>query len=221
VQELKQTLFSHVQNTEIGVRIVKLLLAEGTPPHFETELWDFKRKAPALPEKSSQDEKDTHTLEIFELIKDIVSFHNSYGGYIVFGIEDKGADRIVGCAKVLDCGDLKQRIFAYTGRDVEIYFDSISGDKSGVGKPLGVLLISRRRTGDTPVKFTRNAKQSPQGKRAFAKDTVYVRIGDKCIPAHDDAGGWEFTFSDRSFNTLPSSIKNYKRHQTCLHAIQT
>lgn len=29
MQELKQTLFSHVQNTEIGVRIVKLLLAEG------------------------------------------------------------------------------------------------------------------------------------------------------------------------------------------------
>lgn len=210
VQELKETLFSHVQNTEVGVRIVKLLMAEGSPPHFETELWDYKRKAPQLPEKSTQEQKDAHTLEIFELIKDIVSFHNSYGGYIVFGIEDKGADRVIGCTNVPDCGDLMNRISAHTGRDVKIYFDSISGDKSGVGKSLGVLLITRRRTGDTPVKFVKNAKLSPQGKRAFAKDTVYVRIGDKCIPAHDDAGGWEFVFSDRTLSTLPSSGKNYR-----------
>jgi len=210
VQELKQTLFSHVQNTEIGPKVVKLLMAEGNPPHFETELWDFKRKAPELPEKSSQQEKDAHTSEVFELIKDIVSFHNSYGGYIVFGIEDKGPDRIVGCVNVLDCGDLKQRIFAYTGHNIDIYFDCISEENSGVGKPLGVLLVTRRRTGDTPVKFTKSAKESAQGKRAFAKDTVYVRIGDKCIPAHEDAGGWEFIFSDRSFNTAPSNIKNYQ-----------
>lgn len=53
VQELKQALFTHVQNTEIGAKVVKLLMAEGNPPHFETELWDFKRKAPELPVKSS------------------------------------------------------------------------------------------------------------------------------------------------------------------------
>ncbi|UWR43297.1 putative DNA binding domain-containing protein (plasmid) [Phaeobacter inhibens] len=210
VQELKQTLFSHVQNTEIGIKVLKLLFTEGAPPHFETELWDFKRKAPELPEKSSQQEKDAHSSEVFELIKDIVSFHNSYGGYIVFGIEDKGSERIVGCSNVLDCGDLKQRIFAYTGREIEIYFDSISADKSGVGKPVGVLLITRRRTGETPVKFSKNAKQSPQGKRAFSKDTVYVRSGDKCIPAHDDVGAWEFLFSDRSFNATSSNGRNYQ-----------
>lgn len=210
VQEIKRELFSYVQNTEIGAKIVNLLMSEGDLPNFETELWDFKRKAPESPTKSSKEEKDSHTSEIFELMKDIVSFHNSYGGYIIFGVDDKGADRIVGCENSLDCGDLKQRIFAYTGRDIEIYFDRIGADKSDAGKSLGILLISRRRTGEAPVNFTRNAKQSPQGKQAFSKDTVYVRIEDKCLPAHNDAKAWEFLFSERNLCTPFSKVRSYQ-----------
>lgn len=182
---------------------MNLLLDGGSPPSFETELWDFKRKAPELPKKSTQSEKDAHSLEVMELIKDIVAFHNSYGGYIVFGIEDKGSERVAGCSNVIDCGDIKQRIRAHTDGQVEIYFELIDAESTCVGKPLGLLLVTRRRRGDPPVKFTKNPKQKPDGSRAFTRDSVYVRIGDKCLPASTSAEAWEFLFSDRLLSAAP------------------
>ena len=114
-------IFQLVRNTDLSVEVVKALLPEGVPLAFETELWDFKRKPPALGEKPDAEARKTHKLETHELIKDVVSFYNSYGGYIVFGVEDAGENRILGCDFTLDLGDISKRIKSHTGRDIELY----------------------------------------------------------------------------------------------------
>ena len=52
----------------------------------ENSLWDFKLKSNAVISLQRTDEHKDSTIEI---TKDIVSFHNTNGGYLIFGIDDK------------------------------------------------------------------------------------------------------------------------------------
>ncbi|WP_417809719.1 RNA-binding domain-containing protein [Thioclava sp.] len=200
IDEIKDQLFRRILESEIGPEITDMLVPNGKPYSFETELWDYKRKAPQLPEKPNDDDRNIFDQEVHELIKDIVSFHNSYGGYLIFGIEDTGAERLCGCDAEIDCGDISQRILARSGSQIELYTDNIEIECNSGKIQLLAMLIPRRSTNAPPVKFK---KASPEfnGKRAYQKDTVYVRVGDKCRPASNSAEDWKFLFSDRKLNT--------------------
>jgi predicted HTH transcriptional regulator len=94
--------------------VLKVLLPYGAPHQFESELWDYKEKLPTLPSKASDDDQKKYKAEIGDVIKDIVAFHNSYGGYIVFGVANKGKNRVRGCDFDFDIGDLNKRVQGYT-----------------------------------------------------------------------------------------------------------
>jgi hypothetical protein len=55
-------------------------------------------------------------------MKDVVSFHNSYGGFLISGVDDKSRS-ILGDDYTLDVDDLKKRTAAVTGVDVELRFE--------------------------------------------------------------------------------------------------
>src|ERR1700740_1500706 len=94
--------------------VLNALLPRGRPHDFESELWDFKERLSVLPDRPTDDEKKVHKGEIGELLKDALAFHNAYGGYIVFGVTDKGRHRLVGCEADFDCGDFNKRLHAFT-----------------------------------------------------------------------------------------------------------
>lgn len=205
-ENIKFELFKLIRNTEIGPEIVKNLFPEGVPLSFETELWDFKRKPPALGKKPDTEARECHKLETHELIKDIVSFYNSYGGYILFGVEDAGEDRVLGCNLTLDLGDISKRIKSHTGRDIELYQNTLTVGELNIL----VLLVPRRRKLEDPVKFLKQGPSTSQKKPAYQKGATYIRRLDECRPAENSAEDWAFLFSDRIFSlTVQSTPKEF------------
>jgi len=205
IDKLNNELFHLVQSSEISEDVLDSLIPDGEPHSFEGNLWDYKRKSPSLSERPSDAERTLFTYQIHEMIKDIISFHNAYGGYILFGVEDKGTEKLIGCTNELDCGDLKKRIKACTKRDVDIFFKTMSLEKyDRPNKKIGVLLISRRRRHTDPVKFVKAGPRNSKNKRPYQKDKVYVRINDECRPADSTHEDWKFLFSDRIFDRKKS-----------------
>ncbi|TRA99917.1 helix-turn-helix domain-containing protein [Rhizobium rhizogenes] len=49
-------------------------------------------------------------METSEIIKDAVAFHNAFGGYIVFGVADKGKSRLRGVDNDFNCADFNNRL---------------------------------------------------------------------------------------------------------------
>lgn len=192
-EDIKRKVYQFITNTELGDEVTKLLLPNSVPLSFETELWDFKRKSPALGEKPDEETRELHKLETHELIKDIASFHNSYGGYIVFGVEDTGGNRVVGCNSPLDLGDISKRFKSYTGRNIELFQNTL---KIG-GQNILLMLIPRRKTSDDPVQFLKIGPSSTKKKAAYQKGSIYIRRLDECRPAASTAEDWAFLFSDR------------------------
>jgi hypothetical protein len=94
--------------------VLRSVLPGGQPHSFESQLWDYKEKLPVIPEKPTEEEKTRYKAELGELTKDVVAFHNAYGGYILFGITDKGRNRVCGCSTEFDCGDFNRRLQSYT-----------------------------------------------------------------------------------------------------------
>ncbi|WP_322866555.1 RNA-binding domain-containing protein [Aquicoccus sp. G2-2] len=195
-EKVKLELSQLIRSTEIGVEVAKSLFPEGVPLSFETELWDFKRKPPALGEKPDAEARETHKLETHELIKDIVSFYNSYGGYIIFGVEDAGENRVLGCDLTLDLGDISKRIKSHTGQVIELYQNTLKvGERN-----ILVLLVPRRRKSEAPVKFIKQGPSTPKRGPAYKKGSTYIRKLDECRPAENSAEDWALLFSDRVFS---------------------
>lgn len=167
-ENIKRKAFQFVKDSDVGSGVVELLLPKGVPLSVETELWDFKRKPPLLGEKPNDEARELHKLEIHELIKDIASFHNSFGGYIVFGIEDSGEHRVVGCDSTLDLGDISKRFKSHTARDIELFQNTLLVD----GKHILLLLIPRRRRSEEPIQFVKTGPRTG----SLRSQTKYIII---------------------------------------------
>ncbi|MDA7425713.1 RNA-binding domain-containing protein [Thalassococcus lentus] len=192
-EDIKRKAFRFVRDTELGPVVLDLLIPQCVPLSFETELWDFKRKPPLLDEHPDVAARDLHKLEIHELIKDIASFHNSFGGYIVFGVEDSGAERVVGCSATLDLGDISKRFKSHTGRDIELFQNTLQvGEKNVL-----LLLVPRRKRSEEPIQFLKTGPSSETKKAAYQKGSIYIRRLDECRPAANSSEDWAFLFSDR------------------------
>lgn len=193
--------------------VVLAVLRNGQPYDFETVVWDYKEKVPALPERPSEEERDKHKAELGDIIKDVVAFHNSFGGYIIFGIADKGKDRIKSCNAVLDCGDLNKRIHSYTETNIECTFQMVPVSDGPDAVSIGLLHVPRRPTGAPPVRFRKKGPTKPNGGRCFAEET-YVRFRDECRPATATSEDWQFLHSDRS---PPDVSTAFKRREVQSH----
>ena len=79
-----------IEMEDTGPDLITCLFSNGRALDTESPLWDFKRKYPDWSRYKSKEasEKSACKAEISELVKDCVAFHNSFGGFIVFGIDD-------------------------------------------------------------------------------------------------------------------------------------
>lgn len=187
-----------VDNRAVTQEALALLLPSGKPYDFEAQLWDYKVKAPVLKVDPNDMDKQLHRLAIGELVKDAVAFHNAFGGYIVFGVSDKGRNRIVGVDEPFNCADFNKTLQRYAGTNIECFYNSIDLKIPGSSEPLalGLLLIPRRAAGAPPVKMIRKGPEKAGGKPCF-QDEVYVRVRDECRAAANTHEDWKFLHSDR------------------------
>ncbi len=203
---LLMRLREHVDALAINASVVSALIPNGSPFNYEAQLWDYKEKLPFQKSQPTEDDIRAYNIEVCEIIKDIVAFHNAFGGYIVFGIKDKGEDRISGCVGELNVTDLNKKIEGYTRENIECFY-SVLPIPNRQDKKVGILLVPRRPDGATPVHFIKPGPQKANGARCFNADT-YVRMRDECRPAAATSKDWKFLHSDRSPSSAGAQIKH-------------
>lgn len=140
------------------------VLFEGGIPNFECEFWDYKLLLGNSP------------ASLGELVRDVVAFYNSYGGYLVIGVKDGGI-AVPGASSVpFDEKQIKQKVRNYTGHDVVVRIFSAVHD----GKQLVCIAIPKRPP-DQPVAVMRqDGPVGADGKPVFRAGTVYFRADESC-----------------------------------------
>lgn len=180
----RYTLYNLASQGKMGTSAIEALLPKGVPLEYERELWDYKLMLPQKPKDKKLKPEETAVYDgaLCEIIKDVVAFHNSYGGYIVIGVKDSPKE-IVGFEGDFDCDEFNKRVTAFTGRKIQCYFEKhIVVSPLFESKTVGLLYIPKRADSEVPVQFTKDAVQK-NAKRAFSRDDIYLRIDDQCIPA--------------------------------------
>jgi hypothetical protein len=158
----------------------------------ECEVIDFKRQLPA---------SDT---EYAKAMRDIVALHNSYGGYLIFGVDEVAKDRtfkLVGVDQsALHLQKIRDGIRAYASVDLRVKGFGLEVD----GICLYGLWVAKRVAGELPVRFQRNGPDDKPGKPIFKRgDVVFRRIESNDVAK--SAEDFDFLFSERKPPSLELS----------------
>ena len=93
----ERELLTLVNEGSLDQSVLDIVLPHGVPREYETALWDYKRKLPNTLGKPVDGADEPSEVQICELVKDVVSFYNSFGGYIVAGVGEFNNEPIYGC----------------------------------------------------------------------------------------------------------------------------
>lgn len=210
--EIKAKIFTKIINGQIDEEIIRLLCPNGKALDTETSLFDFKRELPMLPHERqpSGNEKASYNHKMYELVKDAVAFHNSFGGYILAGVDD-GSREIVGFTENFACDQLNQKIASVTDSVIECTFQRIMLVLSGIATTMGVLHIPRRGDSSSPVKFKKDTPSATILDKSFTRNQVYFRDRDQSRAA--------CTMEDYEF--ILSKNRRYVAHSPQLHDTAT
>lgn len=180
----RSRLFMFINDGFLGKELLEDLIPEGKAHEYEKHLWDYKSELPAIPSKAKigEPEKRAYNSRMAEVIKDVVSFYNSYGGYLVVGVTDKPRT-IIGFEKDFNCDELVKRAHAVTRHDIDCHYVSHDIETDGELRKIGILFIPRRKDSLAPAQFLRDAYSSEDGFKAYKKGDIYFRQGSECKPA--------------------------------------
>jgi hypothetical protein len=178
----KKRIFDLVQRGAFGADVIAELLPKGQPHLFEKSMWDYKEKFPILPPNPTPLQTEAHNAEVYQIVKDVVAFYNSFGGYLIAGVKDNPRE-VVGFKGQFDIGDLAKRIKGATQHDIDCHYKLVEFEIAGKKLFLGVLQIPQRPDIIPPAQFRKNAPVSGTGKSAFKLDDFYLRSGDESRPA--------------------------------------
>ena len=179
---LDSSIFNDLEGLESGIQ--------------ECEVLDFKRQ---LPDGDA---------EYVKTVRDLVAFHNSYGGFLVFGVDEVEKDRrfeVVGVPSgVLQIAKLKDLARSYLGVDLRMSVES----RDVVGCNIEIVWVAKRSLGELPVRFSKNGPDEKPGKPAFKRaDVVYRRLDNNSIAKNPE--DYDFLFSARrppSIDLVPADF---------------
>lgn len=179
--------------------VLDYLLPNGRPHAYETSLWDYKRHLPNLSGRGEDLDQQT-ALEIAEIVKDVVAFHNSYGGYIVAGIDQYADEPVVGChnldAKGFTVEKLNEQLKSYTKSRIDCRFARHTISTASGPRDIGLLVIPMRSAASPVVQMARGAPEV-KNRSSFSKNAIFARIDDACMPMNEDPSLLQFVCSDR------------------------
>lgn len=167
----------------------KFISADGSILPLESTLWDYK----VLFDCSVNGYKKT--------IKSIVSLYNTYGGYIIYGIDETIKDtkfKAVGINPLqLDQQKLKGQFDKYFGKRISLTYQEIPIVVSGNEMLFGLLHVPKRKLNEHSLAPMSDAKDE-NNKPIFEKNAIYYRAEDECkkVVSTDD---FKFISSARMF----------------------
>ncbi|MBB6187010.1 ATP-binding protein [Rhodanobacter sp. MP7CTX1] len=140
-----------------------------------------------------------------EAVKDIASFYNTYGGFIVFGVGEVEKDvryHVSGItATPFNMQLLRGKIESWLTE--EIFFTYEEHQLSSSIK-IGVICIPRRKV-STPNRFKKRGPEVSKGKYAFDAGDVAVRRGDRSTLATDMVD-WQLVLSDGTLDKVAGEL---------------
>ncbi|WP_426700154.1 RNA-binding domain-containing protein [Rhodanobacter sp. Col0626] len=140
-----------------------------------------------------------------EAVKDIASFYNTYGGFIVFGIAEVEKDvryHVSGISGTpFNMQLLRGKVESWL--TCEIFFTYEEYEISDSIK-IGVICIPKRKLSD-PNRFKRRGPEISKGKYAFDAGNVAVRQGDKSTLATEMVD-WQLVLSDRTLDKVAGEL---------------
>ncbi|WP_265299166.1 RNA-binding domain-containing protein [Verminephrobacter eiseniae] len=172
----------------------------------ECEVLDFKQQLP------------DGDFEYAKLVRDLLALHNSYGGFIVFGVRETEKDRafeIVGVQQSgIHIGKLRDMARAYLGTDLRISVSAHALD----GRHVEAVWVAKRSIGDSPLKFAKNGPEEKPGKPCFKRgEVVFRRIESNAIAQHPD--DYDFLYSTRRPPSIELSLETYATHDPLEHSL--
>ncbi|AMD01603.1 Divergent AAA domain protein [Halomonas chromatireducens] len=203
--EINRTIFNCISRACIGAEPLEALIVEGSFIPKESLLWDYKESI------------SSESLALAKTVLQIVSFHNTCGGYLVYGVKEIEKDKEFSPANLdfsqVDPAQLRNKIKHFTGRSIDITFKEVNYSLKGEGYNAGVIFIPKREKTSSPVSFIKNGPEKRPGKPLFCPDETYFRHLDECVKA-TTASDWQTLFSSREFN--PSYGLNNKLEESDL-----
>ncbi|WP_285421907.1 ATP-binding protein [Pseudomonas sp. efr-133-TYG-23] len=185
---LKTKIISAIQRGSNGEDVLAWLKIDDTRLiNEESELWDYK-----LTVGSSK-------LELAEFVRDVVSFYNSYGGYLIVGVADGG--EIQGCED-LNLQQCKQALRNYSGVDVSIGITKFSIAQ----KNILLVSIPQRPDADVPLAISKNGPDLTDRKPLFRPGDIFFRALDNSQLIRD-SGDLRFLMSARQHPSMQFELK--------------
>lgn len=189
IKQSRKMIADYIEKVALDDRVIDALRYKDMFLPKECELWDYKREANA------------DSVPLGETVLQVVSFYNSYGGYIIYGVDEIAKDQEyipVGISrKSLNIQQINQLIFNYTGDQIDASYVEIPYIVGGKEFLFGVLHIPKRPPAVSPVFFGKNGPEKEKGQPIFTKDTAYIRMLDSCIPVSSKEH-LQFIFGERT-----------------------
>ncbi|GAC20303.1 ATP-binding protein [Paraglaciecola arctica] len=191
LKEINTRMLRLLESIDLSSEPLKILLyGNGFVPK-EGALWDYKS------------EYKNDALSLAKTVLRIVSFYNTCGGYLIFGVKELQRDSLFAPVKVdlseLNQAQLRDTIRRYTSTSIDVCVNTIQLKIEDVNFELGLLHIPKR-TSKLPIKFVRNGPlKEGSNKNIFCIDQTYFRFLDECRPAQTPED-WQLLLSSRTFN---------------------
>lgn len=169
--ELRRRLAELVEQGVAGQAVMDLLIEGSTCAPLEGDQLDYKLRCSA------------DDIGVAEVCRDIVAMHNTYGGYLVFGIKEHDHDcfEVVGVEEPFDTERFKNKLRDFTGIRIPIQV-AIAQSRDATGTPVDicVMLVPARLHGRPPLEFTKAGPgKPPKSRPVFEREDIVVRDGDE------------------------------------------
>jgi SpoVK/Ycf46/Vps4 family AAA+-type ATPase len=202
---LRRRLYAAIIAEKLDQSVLKELLPEGRPHLFERQMWDYKQELPLTSStRLSPAEKEAYEVRLAEVMKDIVSFYNSYGGYLVIGVQDSPRE-VIGFSGAFNCDEVNKRILGTTKREIGCTYGLYEIRVGNERKTLGLLFVPQRPDTVSPAQFKKDAPLASNGKKAYSSGDIYFRQGDECLPAKSSED-FSFLCSQGRRKFVPSDV---------------
>lgn len=189
---ISEKIYNYLTKAIVGDQPIHTLIENSEFIPKEGWLWDYK-------ENFGSDNDG-----IAKTILQILSFHNSYGGYIIYGVAEVVKDLSFKPLNLsfesFNLAQLRDKIKDYTGYIIDITFKEVEICLNNEFYNMGIVFVPKRSKNVKPISFIKNGPQV-NNKNIFNKNDTYVRILDECRKANTP-DEWQLLFSDRSYSFI-------------------
>ena len=200
--EVNRVVYSCISRGCVGAEPLEALILDDSFIPKENWLWDYKEAI------------NTDALGLAKTVLQIVSFYNTCGGYLFYGVKELEKDKVFVPVSIdlsqVDLAQLRNKIKHFTGQSIDITFKDVTYLLKSEEHKAGVIYIPKRDKHSNPVSFIKNGPEKKPGKPLFSPDETYLRSLDECVKA-TTTNDWQTLFSAREFAAPYGADNNFDK----------